>query len=70
MLLLLFNDLLYHYLLMCKCMSINVHLNGTVQFTFLSVIRLNITIVASFDSLIVILVILTYRKNERVSQSY
>ena len=36
-------------------MSTTAHVNGTVQFTFFLVMRLNITIVISCDSLIVIL---------------
>ena len=40
---------------MCKCMSTTVHINGTVQFIFLLVMRLNITIVRISYSLIVIL---------------
>ena len=41
---------------MCKCMSTTVRVNGTVQFTFFLVMRLKITIVKSYDSLITILV--------------
>ena len=41
---------------MCKCMSTTVRGNGTVQFTFFFIMRLNITIITSCDSLIVILV--------------
>ena len=40
---------------MCKCMIITVRVNGTVQFTFFLVVRLNITISTSCDSLIVII---------------
>ena len=39
-----------------KCMSTTVHVNLTLQFTFFLNMRLNITIVMSCDSLIVILV--------------
>ena len=41
---------------MCKCMNPTVRVNGTVQFTFFLIMRLNITIVTRSDSLIVILV--------------
>ena len=41
---------------MCKCMSTTVRGNGAVQFTFFFIMRLNITIITSCDSLIVILV--------------
>ena len=41
---------------MCKCMSTTVRVNGTAQFTFFLIMRLNIAIVTSCDSLIVILV--------------
>ena len=50
----------FYYLVMCKCMSTTVRVNGTVQFTFFLVMRLNITIVTSCDSLIVILVTLIF----------
>ena len=40
---------------LCKCMSIPVHVNGTVQFILVLIVRLNNTIVTSCDSLIVIL---------------
>ena len=43
----------FYYLVMCKCMSTTVRVNGTLQFTFFLVI----TIVTSSDSLIVILLI-------------
>ena len=43
----------FFYLVMCKCMSTTVRVNGTLQFTFFLVI----TIVTSSDSLIVILLI-------------
>ena len=46
----------FYYLVMCKCMSTTVRVNGTVQFTFFLVMKLNIAIVTSCDSLIVILV--------------
>ena len=46
---------LFYYLVMCKFMRTTVHVNGTVQFFSFLVIRLNITTVTSFDSLIVIL---------------
>ena len=45
----------FYYFVMCKCMSTTVYVNGTVQFTFLLVMRLNTVIVTSCDSLIVIL---------------
>ena len=38
--------------IMCMCMSTTVNVNDTVQFTFFLVMRLNITIVTSCDSLI------------------
>ena len=41
---------------MCECMSTTARVNGTVQFTFLLIMRLNITIITSCDSHIVILV--------------
>ena len=41
---------------MCKCMSTTVRVNGTVQFTFYLIVRMNITIITSCDSLIAILV--------------
>ena len=41
-------------------MSTTVRVNGTVQFTFFLIMRLNITIVASCDLLIVILVNLIF----------
>ena len=41
---------------MCKCMSTAVRVNGTVQFTFFFIMRLNITIITSCDSPVVILV--------------
>ena len=41
---------------MCKLMSTTARVNGTAQFTFFLVMRLNITIVMSCDSLIAILV--------------
>ena len=44
----------FYYLVMCKCMSTTVHGNGTVQFSFF-IMRLNITIITSCDSLIIIL---------------
>ena len=47
---------LFNYLVMCTCRSTIVRVNGTVQFTFFSVMRLNITIVTSCNSLIVMLV--------------
>ena len=50
----------FYYLVMCKCMSTTVRVNGTVQFTFFLVMRLNITIFTSCDSLIVILVTLIF----------
>ena len=37
-------------------MSTTDHVNGTVQFTFFEVMRLNITTITSYDRLIVILV--------------
>ena len=39
---------------MCKCYSITVYVNDTVQFTFLLVRRWNITVATSYGSLIVI----------------
>ena len=39
-----------------KCMSTTIPGNGAVQFTFFFIMRLNITIITSCDSLIVILV--------------
>ena len=45
----------FHHLVMCKRMSTTVCVNGTVKFIFFLVMRLNITIVKSCDSLIVIL---------------
>ena len=47
---------LFCCLFMCKCMSTTVHGNGTVQFTFFLIMRLNITIITSCDSLIIVLV--------------
>ena len=44
-----------HYLVKCKCMGTTVGVNGTVQFNYFLVMSLNITIVTSCDSLIVIL---------------
>ena len=41
---------------MCKRMNTTICFNGTVQFTFFLVIRLNITIVSSYDSFIVVFV--------------
>ena len=41
---------------MCKCMNTTDRGNGTIQFTFFLITRLNITIITSCDSLIVILV--------------
>ena len=35
---------------MCKCMNTTVPVNGTVQFTFFFIMKLNITIVTSCDS--------------------
>ena len=40
-----------YYLVMCKCMSTTVRVNGTVRFTFLFVMKMNITIVTSCDLL-------------------
>ena len=40
---------------MCKCMNTTVRGNGTVQFTFFFIMRLNVTIITSCDSFIVIL---------------
>ena len=48
----------FYYLIMCKCLSTTVCGNGTIQFTFFFIIRLNVTIITSYDLLIVIL--LTY----------
>ena len=47
---------LFYYLAMCNCVSTTVRLNGTVQFTFFLVMRLNSTIDTGCDSLIVITV--------------
>ena len=44
----------FTYFVMCKCMRSFFHVNGTVQFTFFLIMRLNTTIVTSCDSLIVI----------------
>ena len=41
---------------MCKRMNTTICFIGTVQFTFFLVIRLNITIVTSYDSFIVVFV--------------
>ena len=41
---------------MCKYMSTTVRGDGTVQFTFFFIMRLNITVITSCDSLIIILV--------------
>ena len=41
----------FYYLVMCKCMSTTVRGNGTVQFTFFFIMRLNISIITSCDSL-------------------
>ena len=45
----------FYYLIMCKCISTTVRGNGTVQFTFFFIMRLNVTIITSCDLLIVIL---------------
>ena len=47
---------LFYYFVMFKCMSTTVRVDGTVQFILFFVMRLNITIVTSCDSLIVIFV--------------
>ena len=39
---------------LCKCLSTTVYINGTVQFTFFLVMRLNITTATSCDSLIIL----------------
>ena len=52
----LLNGLFYYHLVMCKYMRTTVRLNRTDQFTFFLIIRLNVTIITSYDSLIVILV--------------
>ena len=44
-----------HYLVKCKCMGTTGGVNGTVQFNYFLAMSLNITIVTSCDSLIVIL---------------
>ena len=49
------NELIYYYV-MCQCMSTFVHVDVTVQFTFFLVTKLNITIITSWDSLMIILV--------------
>ena len=46
----------FYYLVMRKCISTTVRVNGTVQFTSFLAIRLNISIVTSCDSLIAILI--------------
>ena len=46
----------FYYFVIRKCLNPNVRVNGTVQFTFFLVIRLNITIATTCDSLFVILV--------------
>ena len=42
----------FYYFVLCKCMSTTVRVNGTVQFTFFLVMRLNITVVTNCDLLI------------------
>ena len=49
---------------MCKCKSTTARLNGTVQLTFFLVMRLNISIAATCDSLIVILIIKAWKWTE------
>ena len=39
---------------MCKYMSTTVRGDGTVQFTFFFIMRLNITIITSCDSLVIL----------------
>ena len=46
----------FYYLAMCNCMSITVRVNSSVKLTFFLVMRLEIIIVTSCDSLIGILV--------------
>ena len=41
----------FYYFVMCQCMSITIRVNGTVQFTFFLVMKLNITIATSCDYL-------------------
>ena len=41
----------FYYSVMCKCMSTTVCGNGTVQFTFFFIMKLNISITTSCDSL-------------------
>ena len=45
----------FYYFVKCKRMDTTVRVNGTVQFTFFLVMRLDITVVTSCDSLIAIL---------------
>ena len=49
-------DWTFHYCVICKCVNTTVRDNGTVQFTFFLLMRLNITIVRSCDLLVVIIV--------------
>ena len=51
---------------MCKCTTIRV--NGTFQFTFCLVMRLNSTIITCCDSLIVILVHWTDETRQNVAE--
>ena len=46
----------FYYFVICQCMRTTACDNGTVQFTFLLVMRLSITIIMIRDSLVVILV--------------
>ena len=46
-----------YYLVMCKCMSTTVRGNGTVHFTFSFIMKLNIIIITSCDSLFTIFII-------------
>ena len=45
----------FYYLFMCKCKGTTVRVNSTVQLTFFLIMRFNITIITSCDSLNVIL---------------
>ena len=47
----------FYYFVNCKHMSTTLRNNGIVQFTFFLFMRVNMAIVASYDSLIVILVL-------------
>ena len=51
---------IFYSFLMCRCESNTLCVIGTVQFTFFLVMRLNITIITSWDLVIVILVPYTF----------